>query len=68
SGKAIIINALSVGLGFAVILFSRFKMLGSFGLLIALTMAASALVSLTVIPALLLTFKPKFAMTRSREP
>ncbi|MDR2662030.1 MAG: MMPL family transporter, partial [Treponema sp.] len=40
SGKAIIINALSVGLGFAVILFSRFKMLGSFGLLIALTMAA----------------------------
>jgi predicted RND superfamily exporter protein len=63
SGKAIIINALSVGLGFAVILLSRFNMLANFGLLIALTMIISALVSLTVIPALLLTFKPKFAMT-----
>ncbi|MDR1308134.1 MAG: MMPL family transporter [Treponema sp.] len=63
SGRAIIINAFSVGLGFAVILFSRFNMLANFGLLIALTMITSALVSLTVIPALLLTFKPKFAMT-----
>jgi predicted RND superfamily exporter protein len=61
SGKAIIINAVSVGAGFGVLFFSRFNMLGDFGLLIALTMGASALVSLTVIPALLLVFKPKFA-------
>ncbi|MDR0599037.1 MAG: MMPL family transporter [Treponema sp.] len=60
SGKAIIINAVSVGAGFVVLIFSRFNMLGDFGLLIALTMAVSALVSLTVIPALLLTFKPAF--------
>ncbi|MDR2211538.1 MAG: MMPL family transporter [Spirochaetaceae bacterium] len=60
SGKAIIINALSVGAGFGVLIFSRFNMLGDFGLLIALTMAASALVSLTLIPAILLRFKPKF--------
>ncbi|MDR2965811.1 MAG: MMPL family transporter [Treponema sp.] len=61
SGKAIIINAVSVGAGFAVLLLSGFVMLGDLGLLIALTMFSSALISLTVIPALLLLFKPKFA-------
>jgi predicted RND superfamily exporter protein len=60
SGKAIIINALSVGAGFAVLLFSKFVMLGDLGRLIAFTMATSALVSLTVIPVLLLLIKPKF--------
>jgi uncharacterized protein len=60
SGKAIIINALSVGAGFAVLLLSRFVMLGDLGLLIAITMISSALVSLTLLPALLTIFKPKF--------
>jgi predicted RND superfamily exporter protein len=59
-GKAIIINALSVGAGFAVLLLSQFVMLEDLGLLIALTMGTSAFVSLTVIPVLLLVFKPKF--------
>jgi predicted RND superfamily exporter protein len=65
SGKAIIINAVSVGAGFAVLMFSHFNMLGDFGLLIALTRVASAFVSLTVIPALLLAFKPKFLETNT---
>jgi predicted RND superfamily exporter protein len=60
SGKAIIINAVSVGAGFAVLLFSEFIMLADLGLLIALTMGTSALVSLTVIPVLLTSLKPKF--------
>jgi predicted RND superfamily exporter protein len=60
SGKAIMINAVSVGAGFAVLLFSQFVMLEDLGLLIALTMGTSAFVSLTVIPVLLLLFKPKF--------
>jgi predicted RND superfamily exporter protein len=60
SGKAIIINALSVGAGFAVLLLSRFIMLEHLGLLIALTMGTSALVSMTVIPVLLLLFNPHF--------
>jgi len=63
SGKAIIINALSVGAGFAVLLFSRFNMLGDFGLLVALTMAVNGLLSLTLIPALLLTFRPSFVFS-----
>jgi len=60
SGKAIIINALSVGAGFAVLLLSRFVMLADLGLLIAFTMVSSALVSLTLLPALLAIIKPKF--------
>jgi len=65
SGKAIIINAVSVGAGFAVLLASSFIMLGDLGLLIALTMFTNALVSLTVLPALLALFKPKF-ITREK--
>ncbi|MDR1929066.1 MAG: MMPL family transporter, partial [Treponema sp.] len=64
AGKAIIINAVSVGAGFAVLFFSSFNMMGELGLLITLTMGTSALVSLTVIPALLLVFKPAF-LTRA---
>jgi predicted RND superfamily exporter protein len=60
SGKAILINAVSVGSGFAVLVFSQFVMLQHLGLLIALTMFSSALASLTVIPVLLLTINPKF--------
>ena len=60
SGKAILINAVSVGLGFAVLLFSQFIMMKDLGLLIALTMGVSALASLTVIPVILSVFNPKF--------
>jgi predicted RND superfamily exporter protein len=67
SGKAILINAVSVGLGFAVLLLSQFVMLEHLGLLIALTMVTSAFVSLTVIPVLLLLFKPKFIQGSKNE-
>jgi len=59
-GKAIIINALSVGAGFGVLALSQFKIIAELGLLIALNMLITAFVSLTVIPALLTTIKPKF--------
>jgi predicted RND superfamily exporter protein len=65
SGKAIIINAVSVGLGFGVLAFSRFRMLGEFGALILLSMAVSAIVSLTLIPVLLTTIRPKFIFIQS---
>jgi predicted RND superfamily exporter protein len=60
SGKAILLNALSVGAGFAVLAFSRFNILAYLGALIALTMGTSALVSLTVLPALLEATRPAF--------
>jgi predicted RND superfamily exporter protein len=59
-GKAILINAVSVGAGFGVLTFSQFRILAEFGGLIALSMGITALVSLIVIPVLLTTIKPKF--------
>jgi predicted RND superfamily exporter protein len=59
-GKAILINALSVGLGFGVLAFSRFQIVADLGILIAFCMMITALISLTVIPALLTLIKPKF--------
>ncbi|MDR0496400.1 MAG: MMPL family transporter, partial [Treponema sp.] len=67
SGKAIIINAASVGAGFAVLIFSQFIMLRHLGFLIALCMISSALVSLTVIPVLLSTLNPKFVRKAIKE-
>jgi predicted RND superfamily exporter protein len=60
TGFAIIINAISVGAGFAVLVLSEFIILKDLGLLIALTMGTSGLVSLTVVPVLLSVLKPKF--------
>jgi predicted RND superfamily exporter protein len=60
SGRAIVIDAVSNGAGFAVLMFSRFTMLADLGLLIAVAMFSSALASLTLLPALLAVIKPKF--------
>jgi predicted RND superfamily exporter protein len=60
SGTAILVDTLSVGLGFAVLQFSNFVMLQDFGLLICLAMMISALSGLIIVPALLGIFKPKF--------
>jgi len=59
-GKAIIVNALSVGAGFGVLAFSKFRIIANLGALIALSMLITAFVSLTVIPALLMVLKPRF--------
>jgi predicted RND superfamily exporter protein len=68
SGKAILINAVSVGAGFGVLAFSRFRVMAQFGSLVALSMAVSAVVSLTVIPVLLTVVKPAFIYGQSRAP
>ncbi len=66
AGKPILFNALAVGAGFAVLIYSNFTPLENLGLLIALTMLTSSLGALTVLPALLNTFKPKFIHKRGR--
>jgi len=63
-GKAICITAMSVGAGFAVLAFSQFKIIAEFGLLTALCMLSTTLVSLTIMPVLLTVFKPKFIYGR----
>ena len=59
-GKAIIINALSVGAGFAVLAFSQFRVIAELGIIIALCMVITAFISLTVTPVLATIMKPKF--------
>ncbi|NOZ56782.1 MAG: MMPL family transporter, partial [Calditrichaeota bacterium] len=54
TGVAILINALSVGLGFVVLLFGDVVPVQRFGLLVALAMLVSAGAALTLLPALLL--------------
>jgi predicted RND superfamily exporter protein len=66
-GKAIMINALSVGAGFGVLAVSRFRIIAQLGALIALSMLITAFVSLTVIPALLMVLKPKFIYKENKE-
>ncbi|MDR2097507.1 MAG: MMPL family transporter [Spirochaetaceae bacterium] len=53
SGVAIIADAVSTGLGFAVLMLSQFKTLGQFGLLITLSLLMSAVVGLVIIPVIL---------------
>ncbi|OFX46892.1 MAG: hypothetical protein A2X13_07945 [Bacteroidetes bacterium GWC2_33_15] len=53
SGRAIVINVLSVSLGFLVLLFSNLVPLQRFGLLIAVTMISSGIATLTLMPVVI---------------
>lgn len=65
TGAGITYNALALMLGFAVLFLSTFKGLNTFGLLIALTMIVSATSAFTVIPAVLLLWRPAFLTRRA---
>jgi len=54
------VNALSVGAGFLVLVFSNFTSLRYIGSLVALTMLTSSFAALVLLPILLNTVKPKF--------
>jgi hypothetical protein len=54
SGKAIIINVISVSAGFLILLFSEMVPLQYFGLLICLSMVGSGLSALTFLPVILI--------------
>ena len=60
TGRGIAANALALSLGFIVLLISSFKGTSNFGLLIALTMLISAASAFTIIPAIFLTWNPRF--------
>ena len=60
TGLAIVTTTLTVGLGFAVLGFSSFKIIKISGLLVTLTMILSGTLALTVLPAMIIWFKPKF--------
>ena len=65
-GRGILFNALTLTAGFAMFYFSAFKGLRNFGLLINLTMIWSFFGSFIVVPALLLTLKPRFLTGKKR--
>ncbi len=60
TGKGIIINAVSVIVGFAALLFSVFMPVQLFGFLIVISIFACLVGALIIIPALVLITKPKF--------
>ncbi|MFA7671431.1 MAG: MMPL family transporter, partial [Sphaerochaetaceae bacterium] len=60
TGKAIVINAASVIIGFSGLIFSRFIPIQQMGILFCVSMIFSSLASLTVLPMVLIWIKPKF--------
>ncbi len=60
TGKAIIINVISVTMGFLTLMFADLIPLKRFGLLVSLTMVISGLASITLLPALIILTKAGF--------
>jgi len=59
SGKAVIINVISVSAGFLVLLFSQIVPLQNFGLLVAISMFGSGFGALTLLPVILILMNRK---------
>jgi len=59
AGVAIMINSVTVALGFSIIALSQFVAIAHMGILITLTMLTSAFGALTILPAFFLLVKPK---------
>ena len=68
SGKAILINFLSVSVGFLVLVFSDLMPMVYFGLLIALSMLGSSMGALTLLPATILLGKRKLFIKEDGSP
>jgi predicted RND superfamily exporter protein len=60
AGRGIFYNALSLALGFVILLISTFQAMRHFGLLTTMTMLISAGAALVVIPAVLSAFRVRF--------
>jgi hypothetical protein len=67
TGRAILVNALAVGLGFSVLVAANLVPIQRFGWMIAMTMLISATSALTFLPALILLLK-KFLFDSRQAP
>lgn len=63
TGRAVIINLISVAAGFLVLLFSQIMSLKNFGLLIAISMIGSGPGALTLLPVILVLANRKRTIT-----
>ena len=68
TGRAILINAASVTLGFCGLLFSRFVPIRQMGILFCISMVFASLASMTVLPSILNRWKPGFLTTPDKDP
>ncbi|MEN3044180.1 MAG: efflux RND transporter permease subunit [Candidatus Hydrothermales bacterium] len=66
TGRAVFINALSVGLGLLVLVLGDLIIIKRFGILTFITMIISSLSSLILIPIFISTRKPKFLVKKSK--
>ncbi|MCM1321477.1 MAG: efflux RND transporter permease subunit [Bacteroides sp.] len=64
AGHGILTNALAVGLGFLVLVLSKFAILRCIGILVAIVMFSSSFLAMTVIPGILNAFDPKFMQSK----
>ena len=60
TGRAIVINVITVMLGFLVLIFANLIPLQRFGILVAITMIGSGIGAITLLPAVILITKVKF--------
>jgi predicted RND superfamily exporter protein len=66
AGTAIVYNALAVGLGFLVMVLGSFIPGVYFGAFITLTMITASVATLTLLPCLICSFRPRFLQKESR--
>ena len=64
AGRAILYNAITLTLGFLVLILSQFRALQTLGWLVALTMVSSSLGALLIVPAILGLTHPRFLTRR----
>jgi predicted RND superfamily exporter protein len=60
TGRALFFNLLAIALGFGVLISSKVVPLNNFGSIVAISVTTSFLVSLTLLPAMIMLFKPSF--------
>ena len=67
SARGILSNAMSVGIGFLILLFSAYSIINDMGWIIALTMLTTSLASLILLPCLLSLVKEKKGLSISHK-
>ncbi|MEH6557337.1 MAG: outer membrane lipoprotein-sorting protein [Oceanicoccus sp.] len=60
TGRALFFNLLAIALGFGVLISSKVVSLNSFGTIVAISVTTSFFVSMTLLPAMVQLFKPRF--------
>ena len=66
TGRALFFNLLAIAFGFGVLISSKVVPLNNFGTIVALSVTTSFLMSMTLLPALIILFKPSFIVGNDR--